>query len=178
MKKFLSYIAFAMMAVFSLAFVSCSDDDDDNSDSQKSEKTIEINGKQYEITSIIEWEGSWNEQGDNKGLFYVSVYNQVHNTKDVWAYQFEYTATRLPEIGDDFAKMSLTLFPADGHTTGIVYGDFTYQSGAAQVININKEKDYITVKFDKLTMSGIDDDGKNCTYVFNGTADISFNFYR
>ena len=33
MKKYFSFIAFAMMAVFSLAFVSCSDDDDEKTGS-------------------------------------------------------------------------------------------------------------------------------------------------
>ena len=34
MKKYLSFMAFAMMAVFSLAFVSCDDDDEDDISSE------------------------------------------------------------------------------------------------------------------------------------------------
>lgn len=37
MKKYLSFIAFAMMAVFSLAFVSCGDDDDDEPSNSNSD---------------------------------------------------------------------------------------------------------------------------------------------
>lgn len=173
MKKCLSFMAFAIMAVFSLAFVSCSNDDDDNDNNVSSGKTIEINGKNYEINPYMEWEGGWNEEGDNKGQFVVSVLSDpVHNTQDVWAYFFEYTAAGLPKEGDDFAKMSLTLNPMDDNA-GNVWEDLTYNSGSAQVIKTNKDKDYITVKFDKLTMSG---GGYN--YVFDGTVDIVYNFYR
>lgn len=40
MKKYLSFIAFAMMAVYSFALVSCSDDDDDNSGTTGSSELV------------------------------------------------------------------------------------------------------------------------------------------
>ncbi len=62
MKKYLSLIAFAVMAVFSLAFVSCGDDDDDElnngGNASKSEQfSFTINGKNYYYGRTYTWPG-------------------------------------------------------------------------------------------------------------------------
>ena len=70
MNKYFKFMAFAMMAVFSLAFVSCEDDDDAPS---MGDGKIEVNGKQYSLSPITN-EGSWDAY-DNTGDFTVAVMN-------------------------------------------------------------------------------------------------------
>lgn len=60
MKKYLSFMTFVMMAVFSLAFVSCGDDDEPNKggDAGINEKfSFTINGKNYYYGHTYTWPG-------------------------------------------------------------------------------------------------------------------------
>ncbi len=172
MKKYLYHIFVALFAVSSLSLVSCSDDDDE---SNAMGKTIQINGKAYEIDPYITMEGSWNVDDDNIGTFTVSVFDQVGNAEDCLYYQFSYTDTSHPQVGDEFSTKSLELTPMDNadHDTFCFMIPLTYNSGTAKVVSINKDKDEMVVKFDNLTMSG-----DCCSYTFNGTVAVDFNFYR
>lgn len=158
----------ALLALMPLALISCGDDDDDNNSS--SSKTIQINGKSYELDSNFVQEGSFDAE-DGTGEFTVGVFNQVGNTKDAWFYQFSYTDTTEPKVGDDFSKKSLELMAQDESDACLT--TLTYKSGSAKVVSIDKSKDDMTIKFDNLKMAS-----GEYSYTFNGTATVDFNFTR
>lgn len=155
----------ALLALMPLALISCGDDDDDNNSSSK---TIQINGKSYELDPYVVSEGSFDAE-DGTGEFVVGVVNQVGNSKDSWGYRFSYTDTAEPKAGDDFSKKSLEMRAED--ESAAVYSTLTYKSGSAKVVSINKSNDEMTIKFSNLKMA--DDE---YSYTFNGTATVDFNF--
>ena len=167
MKKYLFLFMAMLMSVSALTLASCSSDDDD--DNPSSSNTIQINGKSYELDTYVVQEGSFDAEA-GKGEFTVGVFNQVGNTKDCWFYQFSYTDSTKPKVGDDFSKKSLELMAQDDSDAW--YTTLTYKSGSAKVISIDKSKDDMTIKFDNLKMAGC------CSYTFNGTATVDFNFAR
>ena len=158
----------ALLALMPFALISCGSDDDDNNSS--SSKTIQINGKSYEIDPYFVQEGSFDAE-DGKGEFSVGVFNQVGNTKDSWFYQFSYMDSEKPKVGDDFSKKSLELMAQDD--SDACYTTLTYKSGSAKVVSIDKSKDNMTIKFDNLKMAG-----GEYSYTFTGTATVDFNFAR
>ena len=167
MKKHFKFLMLELLALVPFALISCGSDDNDNNSS--SSNTIQINGKSYELDLNVVQEGSFDAE-DGKGEFTVSVFNQVGNTKDCWYYQFSYTDSTEPKVGDDFSKKSLELMAQD--ESDACYTTLTYKSGSAKVISIDKSKDDMTIKFDNLKMAGC------CSYTFNGTATVDFNFAR
>lgn len=167
MKKYLFLFMAMLMSVSAFTLVGCSsDDDDDNSSSN----TIQINGKSYELDTYVVQEGSFDAEV-GKGEFTVGVFNQVGNTKDCWFYQFSYTDSTKPKVGDDFSKKALELMAMDDSDAW--YTTLTYKSGSAKVVSIDKSKDDMTIKFDNLKMAG-----GEYSYTFNGTATVDFNFAR
>lgn len=110
MKKHFKFLMLELLALVPFALISCGSDDNDNNSS--SSNTIQINGKSYELDLNVVQEGSFDAE-DGKGEFTVSVFNQVGNTKDCWYYQFSYTDSTEPKVGDDFSKKSLELMAQD-----------------------------------------------------------------
>ena len=177
MKKYFYLVLMALIATAPLSFVSCGSDDDEDDGFSLTDGSIEINGVTYATTDLMSLEGNWNKDGDNKGTFCITFTNKVGNTIDVWMEQFEFTSSHMPKVGDDFADMSLKQTPLESlffdDYNMFMDGPFTYYSGSAKVVNINMEKDHMTIKFDNLkTVNG------NRTYTFNGIVVVNFNFYR
>ena len=110
MKKHFKFLMMALLALMPFALISCGSDDDDNYPS--SSNTIQINGKSYEINPYVVQEGSFDAE-NGEGEFSVGVFNQVGNTKDSWFYQFSYTDSEKPKVGDDISKKSLELWAQD-----------------------------------------------------------------
>lgn len=158
----------ALLALMPFALISCGSDDDD--DNPSSSKTIQINGKSYELGLNLVQEGNFDAE-EGKGEFTVGIFNQVGNTKDCWYYQFSYTDSAEPKVGDDFSKKSLELMAQD--ESDACYTTLTYKSGSAKVISIDKSNDDMTIKFDNLKMAG-----GEYSYTFNGTATVDFNFVQ
>ena len=159
----MALLALMMPLVF---FTGCSSDDD--GDSPSAGKTIQINGKTYELNPYIVQEGSFDSE-DGTGEFSVGVFNKVGNSKDDWYYQFSYTDSSEPKVGDDFSKKSLELMAQD--ESDACYTTLTYKSGSAKIVSIDKSNDDMTIKFDNLKMAG-----GEYSYTFNGTATVDFNF--
>ena len=159
MKKHFKFLMLALLTLMPFALSSCGGNDDSDNNPPSS-NTIQINGKSFEI-----------DAKDGKGEFTVSVFNQVGNTKDCWFYQFSYTDSSEPKVGDDFSKKSLELMAQD--ESDACYTTLTYKSGSAKVVSIDKSKDDMTIKFDNLKMVG-----GEYSYTFNGTATVDFNFAR
>ena len=170
MKKYLFLLIAMLMSVSAFTLVGCSSDDDDDNDNPSSSNTIQINGKSYELDTYVVQEGSFDAEA-GKGEFTVEVFNQVGNTKDCWFYQFSYTDSTKPKVGDDFSKKALELMAQDDSDAW--YTTLTYKSGSAKVVSIDKSKDDMTIKFDNLKMAGVE-----YSYTFNGTATVDFNFAR
>ena len=170
MKKYLFLFMAMLMSVSAFTLVGCSSDDDDDNDNPSSSNTIQINGKSYELDTYVVQEGSFDAEA-GKGEFTVGVFNQVGNTKDCWFYQFSYTDSTEPKVGDDFSKKALELMAQDDSDAW--YTTLTYKSGSAKVVSIDKSKDDMTIKFDNLKMAG-----GEYSYTFNGTATVDFNFAR
>lgn len=166
MKKYLFLFIAMLMSVSAFTLASCSSDDDNPSSSN----TIQINGKSYELDTYVVQEGSFDAEA-GKGEFTVGVFNQVGNTKDCWFYQFSYTDSTKPKVGDDFSKKALELMALD--ESDACYTTLTYKSGSAKIVSIDKSKDDMTIKFDNLKMAG-----GEYSYTFNGTATVDFNFAR
>lgn len=82
MKKFLSFMAFAMLAVFSLAFVSCSDDDDEN---ENTGSTSELVGTWDVINTTYYYDGLGSDIEDGNGAYWVFSANKltVHDSEDL-----------------------------------------------------------------------------------------------
>ena len=139
MKKHFKLLMLALLALMPFALISCGSDDDD--DNPSSSNTIQINGKSYEINPYVVQEGSFDAE-NGEGEFSVGVFNQVGNTKDSWFYQFSYTDSEKPKVGDDFSKKSLELWAQD--ESDACYTTLTYKSGSAKVVSIDKSKDDMT----------------------------------
>lgn len=171
MKKFLSYMAFAMLAVCSLAFVSCGDDDDDDATPQSGGSKIEINGVKYKVGGLVEAIGSWvrHPLGDEYSfcLLVMTLDNGDPNNQ----YAFTYYTPTMPKAGDVISSESnFTVTPYDVNSQ-INNKDFEYNSGSAKIVATNKKEWEITVQFNNLNMVY----GSH-SLTFNGTVVLPFNF--
>ena len=169
MKKYLSFMAFAMMTVLSLAFISCSSDDDDESTSFKFGQ-ININGKDYAcygygmpITYISSWED---------GILSISLpLGELADAKK-GEYDYDYmigiecNGGNKPSAGTDLADYSeidITIILNDG-------GSAVYESGSAVVKSI-KDDDYITIEFKNFKCKT----SSSQSYTFNGTVKLDYD---
>lgn len=80
MKKFLSFMAFAMIAVFSLAFASCSDDDEENNSSSS-----ELVGTWDVVNTTYYYDDFDSDIEDGNGAYWVFTANKltVHDPEDL-----------------------------------------------------------------------------------------------
>ena len=165
MNKYIKFLAFAMMAVFSLAFVSCGDDDEDEPSASGSQ--IEINGVKHYV--------------GGEGIYFIGAYTSgvcdinmhVNDGRTDNSYTFMYRTDHAPKVGDELSQMDdFTVTPYNFYDE-YEEVELAYSSGTAKITAINTSVDdgSITIKFDHLKMvSG----SKSITY--NGTAVIPFNF--
>lgn len=167
MKNYLSFIAFAMMAVFSLSFTACSSDDDDNSSSESNQ--IEINGTKYSV-SEDGLMGDWIEAYEGIGIttFYIHV---PISGKFFGSYIFTCTSSHSPKVGDDFSTMEDFEVTRDFGENEVEMADYTYSSGSAKVLSLDKANMLIIIQFNNLIMVY-----EGHTYTFNGTVKLPFNY--
>lgn len=160
-----------VLCAVSFTFISCSNDDDNQNGNNGN---IEINGVSYPLSNLITMEGSWNEDGDNKGTFTVTVLDKANDTSyDVLYYSFNFISSEQVKEGDSFST-TLTLEPldgGDGENDFLWNGPFNYVSGTAKVIKTDKAKGILAIQFENLTMKG-----KETSYTFKGTAEVSYRF--
>lgn len=173
MNKYIKFMAFAMIAVFSLAFVSCGDDDDDEPTSASGSQ-IEINGvKHYVGGAGIYFIGAFTTYTSTSGIGICAINMHVNDGRTDNSYTFMYRTDHEPKVGDELSQMDdFTVTPCNFYDE---YENVTlaYSSGTAKITAINTSVDdgSVTIKFDHLKMvSG----SKSITY--NGTAVIPFNF--
>lgn len=169
MKKYLRFMAFAMMTVLSLAFISCSSDDDDDSTSFKFGQ-ININGKDYAcygygmpITYISSWE-------DGTLSISLPLGELADAKKGEYDYDYmigiECNGGNKPSAGTDLADYSeidITIILNDG-------GSAVYESGSAVVKSI-KDDDCITIEFKNFKCKT----SSSQSYTFNGTVKLDYD---
>lgn len=80
MKKYLSFIAFTMMAVFCLTLVSCSDDDDENNNSSSG-----LVGTWDVVNTTYYYDGLGSDTEDGNGAYWVFTESKltVHDPEDL-----------------------------------------------------------------------------------------------
>ena len=101
------------------------------------------------------------------GEFTLTVDNVKNGTNDLEYYMFSFQSATNLNKGDDVSKMKLTLSPPEAS----YWENYSYQSGKATVMDTNKEKSEITIKFEQLEMAY-----KGDIYKFNGTATLMYDF--
>ena len=162
-------MAFAMMTVLGLAFISCSSDDDDESTSFKFGQ-ININGKDYAcygygmpITYISSWE-------DGTLSISLPLGELADAKKGEYDYDYmigiECNGGNKPSAGTDLADYSeidITIILNDG-------GSAVYESGSAVVKSI-KDDDYITIEFKNFKCKT----SSSQSYTFNGTVKLDYD---
>lgn len=160
-------MAFAMMAVFSLTFVSCGNDDEPGSYMYDQ---ININGKNYAsygynmpITYISSW-----EDGELSILLTLGELSDAANEEFDYDYMIEIDCEggNKPSVGTnlaDYPEIDI-LIMLDG------YEYATYTSGDAIVKSV-KNDDHITIEFKDFKC--IDRSSKS--YTFNGTVKLSYD---
>lgn len=165
MKKYLSLIAIAVMAVFSLTFVSCGDDDEEPSFGFDQ---IEINGTKQELFStLFSWEDMTSILGldldDNYAVFGFGLMN---GDGYILSCQCPYE----PKKGDVISNMKNFVVEPDitGQKKGIKY---PYVSGTAKIVDTNVSKEELTLKLENVKF---EKDGKS--YTFNGQITSRFSF--
>lgn len=160
MSKYFKLLFVALFAAMSMSLMSCGDDDDEPGGSSGS---LTINGVKYRENPAMLWNGSWEE-----GTFTVSVLDKDNN---FCAYSFDFEPEEeTVKVGDDFAEMSLTMLVMD--VTEASMCTFDYVSGS--VVAKSFGKDTMTVEFKNLKMEGETLMGEEASYVFNGTATVTF----
>ncbi len=173
MNKYIKFMAFAMMAVFSLAFVSCGDDDDEPS---ASGSQLVINGKSYNISFDNQTGVMWNAAPFNSVIqFGTGKYGALSSDGNLYTFgfpAFDEEKDIEPTVGLDLSKLEYRLI-------GEVVSNFTlfvdndvecsYVSGSVVIAEINKSQESITLKFNDLKMAK-----GGTSYTFSGTVKLPF----
>lgn len=174
LKRYLRFFAFAILAIFSLVFVSCGDDDD-NSDATQNGTQFEIDGKSYKLSSnqvgVI-----WIEPPFGSTIQFSTGKHDMFDSGEIYTFGFpawdgkDYCE---PKVGMDLTKLEMKL-------NGEVINSFTltddddiecdYVSGSLVITAVDKSKETMTLKFTKLKMSN-----GHISHTFNGTIKLPFS---
>ena len=169
MKKYIKFMAFAIAAVFSLAIISCGNDDNDETPIEGNQ--IEINGIKY---SVLEYYvmgiGAWFET--YKGVGNTILFMHIPIGSAYGSYVFTCKSPHSPQVGDDLSKMEDFEVTRDFYVESKVeMEDYSYSSGSAKVVSTDKDKSRITIQFRNLKMVY-----DSYSYTFNGTVYLPFDF--
>ena len=169
MNKYIKFMAFAMMAVFCLAFVSCGNDDDDEAISFKYGQ-ININGKDYACYGYgmpVVYSSSWED-----GTLSISMPLGELSDAKKGEYDYDYMifiecyGGNKPSAGTnlaDYPEIDVTIILNE-------LGSAVYESGSAIVKHI-KEDDYITIEFKNFKCKS----SSTQSYTFNGTVKLDYD---
>lgn len=160
MKKLL--LGFVVLCA--LTFIGCKEDRDSLWGDRGQ---ITINGTTYKVCSFITCDGYWDEE-EKMGWFTVTI-EEVHND-GIYPidYDFSFRSDKQLSKGDNLAHLSLRL----AHPDNWNYDDLRYSDGDAKVMGFDKNGSEMTIQFNKLKMT----DG-DVTYIFDGTATVSYDLY-
>lgn len=168
--------AILLAASCGLFFSSCCKDDDEKASRRDH---VEVNGKSYIIVPNFYGGCTWDEDAE-EGAFCVPILRIMGKTTDCLFYEFQFESSRIPQVGDDFSKMSLALDCFDNPKDLSRYkyydydddSEYEYVSGTAVVTEVDKSENDMTIKFNNLIFEcGVS------SYTFNGEVTIKFDFY-
>ena len=170
MNKYIKFMAFAMMAVFSLALVSCGGNDDDGPTNYKYGQ-ININGKDYACYGYdmpFTYESLWEDE-------FLLITLPIDNLADAQKGEYELSSRididcfggSKPSVGTNLADYPQieTVIVDEGVSAA-------YESGSAIVKSV-KEDDYITIEFKNFKCKAKANSTQS--YTFNGTVKLSYN---
>ena len=169
MKKYLSFMAFAMVAVFSLTFISCGDDDEDGAESFKFGQ-ININGKDYACYGYgmpITYSSSW----ENRTLSILLPLGELADAKK-GEYDYDYMVSIECDGGNkattgtnlaDYSNISIMITLNGG-------GYAVYESGSAVVKSVSDD-DHITVEFKNFKCKA----SSTSSYTLNGSVKLDYD---
>ena len=173
MKHYLRLLAFAMVAVFSLAFVSCGDDDD-GIDAPENGTQFVINGKSYNLSSK-QVGVMWVEPPFGSVIQICTGKYGMLNPDKIYTFGFpawdgeKYCE---PKVGMDISKLVWKLNGEVLHSFTLSDDDdieCDYVSGSLVIIAIDKTNETMTFKFTNLKMSN-----GQTSYTFNGKVKLPF----
>ena len=171
-------MAFAMLAVFSLALVSCGDDDDNDEPSVKGNQLV-INGKSYDI-SFNQMGVIWSDPPVGSVIQFDTGKNgMLSDNGDIYTFGFlawdQETSYDEPKIGMDITKFGRTVEGARLYDFGKLSltddadVECDYVSGSLIITGIDKKEETMTLKFNNLKMAN-----GGTSYIFNGTIKLPF----
>ncbi len=168
MKKHFNLMAFALLAVFSLAFISCSKDNDNGEINFKQDYDIlQINGEKYACYGyrcFITYSSDW-DLSTHSGTIRLPCGKLSDAKKGEYDYDFWYSIYL--EGNQDLKKGSKL-----ENFSPVFEGDYDmgdYISGSATITD-KKDDVYITVRFDSFKFS----DGSQ-SYTLDGTVQLDLD---
>lgn len=202
MKKYLSLIAFAVMAVFSLTFVSCGDDDEDeptNSSVDESELLVTMNGQRLYV---------YQEKGvvSRNQLAFIDNYEETpshaafmdaedwENSKYLYVLDLCFSRFSLGDVGKELKLCNIPwshvlngyseweFKNTFGYVKSIRDGfsdEFAYVSGKILFQSLNTSKREIIIKFDNVVFECVEHEKsnmKNDKIVLNGSC--KYYYYK
>ncbi len=180
MKKYLNFMTFVMLAVFSFALASCGgDDDDDDYEPSSKESQLVINGKKYDI-SFIQPGVIWSEiPAGSVILFSTGKKGMLSDDGEIFTFGFgawdQEKAYDEPRVGMDITKFGRDVPGADLYDWGKLSLtddndiECDYVSGSLFITGIDKKEESMTLTFNNLKMAN----GRT-SYTFNGTIKLPF----
>lgn len=164
----MKFMAFAIMAVFSLACVSCGDDDDEPNSMQLYD-VLQINGVNYACYGyrcLVTYTSDW-DLSTHSGTINLPCGKLADAQKGEYDYDYMYSinlnGSQDLKKGSELEDFSPKLMAVDDNYVGI---GLVYTRGSATITD-KKDDTYITVKFENFTFS----DGTE-TYILNGTVQL------
>ena len=171
MKSYMKFMAFAMMAVFSLTFVSCSDDDDEPNSKQLYD-VLQINGVNYAcygyrcpVTYTTDWDLSTHSGTISLPCGRLADAQQGEYDFD-YMYSINLNGSQDLKKGSKLEDFSPEFTAVDDDYVG---GSLAYISGSATITD-KKNDTYITVKFENFQFSNGTE-----TYTLNGSVQLDLD---
>lgn len=157
MKKYFYLIFVALFATMSFTLVSCGDDDAPNAPTTDS--AVTINGVKYNVYTLMSYDGYWSSNGESNFSFFAYLPGEESITP--YSYNFVFTSSQKPKVGDDLAQRGLMLDPILSHfqddatmwdPSNCEFVKFSRTAGSAVVTAI--EDGTMTIQFSNLKMEG------------------------
>ena len=199
MKKYLKFMAFAMVAICSLAFISCGDDDDELSPSSggKGQYTFKANGKTYYYSFFYygtPFIGNFYKFDDDYYFLHVEAWERQPTSYEEWLLAQRGELCDQVELNIEINNLDLksakkgdelsldALFDSNGYdvrNSFSYFGDGTYyylrKMSEGTIRFVSYQNDILTVSLENVTMYARNQKGNDPSqFVLNGN--ISFKY--
>lgn len=178
MNKYIGFIVFAIISVFSFSLISCGGDDDDVFEQEESKSQLVINGKLYNI-SFEQTGVLWLDIPANSVIQFGTGKDGILSAEGK-IYTFGFPAWDGekyidPKVGLDISKLRYEITEIGALISSLTLGDdddikCDYVSGSLIITEINKSQEYMVLRFNDLKMSN-----GRISYTFSGTLKLPFH---